>query len=74
MEKYASLRKRNTGSALWVTIVVLVILECCAVSMLFAQIVTFSSMPKRNYISLTQPSENTKVILWTLYVSKRVES
>ena len=65
MEKYASLRKRNTGSALWVTIAVLVILECCAVSMLFAQIVTFSSVPKRNYISLTKASENTKVEIST---------
>ena len=65
MEKYASLRKKNTGSALWVTIAVLVILECCAVSMLFAQIVTFSSVQKRNYISLTQPSENTKLEIST---------
>ena len=42
-------------------IAILIVLEFCAISMLFAQLVAYTSVQKRNYISLTEESEHTKV-------------
>ena len=62
MNEYASLKQnKKTGSLLWVTIAILIVLEFCAVAMLGAQIMTYTSIPQRNYISLTEASEHTQL-------------
>ncbi len=62
MNEYASLRsKKNTGSVLWITIAILIVLEFCALAMLGAQIMTYTSIPQRNYISLTEASDHTQL-------------
>ncbi|MBO4421903.1 MAG: hypothetical protein J5879_00575 [Clostridia bacterium] len=61
---YASLKNnKKKGSVVWLVIAILIILEFCAVSMLFAQIRSFSAIPQRNFISLTEETENTKLTI-----------
>jgi len=62
MNEYASLKNnKKSGSVLWVTIAILIVLEFCALAMLGAQIMSYTSIPKRNYISLTEASDITKL-------------
>ncbi len=62
MDRYGSLKKKNTfASALWLAIVLLILLELCCAVMLVSRIAGYSSVKERNYISLTDPSDRTKV-------------
>ncbi len=61
-QNYASLRQnKRSGSALWIALALLILLEVCASSILFAQIASYATVQRRNYISLTEASKNTKL-------------
>lgn len=66
MNDYASLKKnKKSGSALWLVIAVLIVLEFCTVAVLGSQILSYATVQKRNYIRLTEAYGDTKLTVRT---------
>ncbi|MBR0355714.1 MAG: hypothetical protein IJK35_10105 [Oscillospiraceae bacterium] len=62
MNEYASLsKKRSFRSTLVVILVLLIVVELCSLSVLFSQLSSFSAVPHRNIISLTEGSPDGTV-------------
>ncbi|MBP5255802.1 MAG: LPXTG cell wall anchor domain-containing protein [Clostridia bacterium] len=62
MNEYASLKKnKRSGSALWFAVAILIVLEFCTVAVLGSQILSYSTVQKRNYIRLTEAYGDTKL-------------
>ncbi len=61
-EKVKSNRKAGSAAIIWSVVAILLIVEIMACTMLFGQLSTYSKVKARNYISLTDSSENTTVV------------
>ena len=61
MYRNSAAKKNKSFSAIWVVIAVLLMVEVLATSMLVAQLSSFSAVKERNYISLTEGSEQTRL-------------
>jgi flagellar basal body-associated protein FliL len=61
MEKTKKKRKKIDSSVLWGAVAILLIVEIMSCAMLFGQLSSYSKPKVRNYISLTEASDKTKV-------------
>lgn len=58
-------RRKGKGirSGIVVALILLILLELCSVTLAVSHLVTFSPVKSRNYISITEADENTKLML-----------